>query len=110
MRASRHVAHCCSRSRASPLGDPSCRAWETHSTAFRQPLQAATTARVVQSRTVRLINGVALDECHRSGALPDARTIFKDATGIVLKRASSGLLSISLWWIFGTIGAKRDRM
>src|SRR5512138_1938859 len=31
-------------------------------------------ARVVQSRTVRLINGVALDECHRSGALPDART------------------------------------
>jgi hypothetical protein len=45
-------------------------------TAFRQPLQAATTARVVQSRTVRLISGVALDECHRSGALPDARTNF----------------------------------
>jgi hypothetical protein len=33
-------------------------------------------ARVVQSRTVRFINGVALDECHRSGALPDARTNF----------------------------------
>ena len=65
-------------------------------------------ARVVQSRTVRLINGVALDECPRSGALPDARTIFEplnakklerpaalDEPGIVYTPQRSGILT---WW------------
>ncbi len=43
-------------------------------------------ARVVQSRTVRLIHGVALDECHRSGALPDARTNFESLNAKKLER------------------------
>jgi hypothetical protein len=46
-------------------------------------------ARVVQSRTVRLINGVALDECHRSGALPDARTIFEPLNAKKLERPAA---------------------